>query len=583
MRTLEGRRLVAFLLNLSREKVMPILIRSFILALALLGRTESALAHEPPKIAVIIAIDQFPQEYLERFAPYFGEGGFRRLTTEGAVYRNALLPFANTYTAPGHAAIGTGTLPRTNGIVGNTWFDRVRDEDEYCVEDDRALPSSGSSDPVSPINLAEDSLGDRLQSRYPGAKVIGVSYKDRSAILMAGRKAQAAYWFDDDIPAFVSTDYYAYNLEVLRFNEKVKPFIAANPRWTPSNLISSDDLAKITFDPPALRKFKTPTFAVEFPHPVTTGESLKYTPFSNDLLLDFAEHIIEIEKLGRDDIPDLLFVSISSPDYIGHHYGPDSLETADSVLRLDRSIARFISGLEKRFGSTFVIGLTSDHGVQSIPEVARARGRDAGRVDLIAPTKAKTIGEFRTHRRQLELAAAKRLGLPTTPASPRTAGLVRYFEQPALYFNWTRIRELGLDGELVKRIFKEEALKIKGIQAAFTNTELMRSNAKAGPSETALRLAFRPDRSGDVLMVLRDGYIWNYDNFGTTHGQPVRQDQHVPLIFWGAGVKKGIHNERVSPLLLATTIGAIFGLQIGEPRARPLPVYDFTAAAPATR
>jgi predicted AlkP superfamily pyrophosphatase or phosphodiesterase len=531
-------------------------------------------AAEQPRLVVVISLDQFPHEYLQRFAPYLSDNGFRRFYRDGAVFSNAYLPYANTYTAPGHASIGSGLPPREHGIIGNNWFDRVRDDDEYCVEDYDAPPSEGSSWASSPVNLAEDSLGDRHQERYHDAKVIGVSWKNRAAILMAGRKADAAYWFDDDLPGFISSTYYQFNRELAGFNTRVPAFIKAHPSWTQSDYIPRDALARLTYDPESLRKYKNGEFGVAFPHAITDPDSLKYTPHGNELVLDFAAHVIEVEKLGADETPDLFFVSLSSPDFIGHYYGPDSLEVADSVVRVDRALGQFLDMLQSKFGHHVTVAITSDHGVQSIPEVATALGRDAGRLNFVKPTKSKIFADFGRERRIVELAAAKRLGLRTTVSSPASDSLIRFFESPAFYFDWARIHALGLDGEKVKRVFAEEAKKIKGVAAAYTNSELMRSNDNPSPIVQSLRLGFRPDRSGDVLMVLREGYVWSSNGMGTTHGQPVERDQHIPVMFWGAGISKGIHEEKVSALRLATTLAAIFGYHVGEDGAKPLPCLE---------
>src|SRR5947199_1109321 len=243
------------------------------------------LSAQTPDLIVVVSVDQFRYEYLTRFAPYLSDGGFNRGIKHGASFTRALYPYAVTYTGPGHAAIGTGYVPARSGIVANTWLDRVTATPVYCVEDKRATGG------YSPLNLDSDSLGDRLQEKVPGSKVIGVALKDRAAILMAGRKATAAYWFDPKMPGFTSSSYYRANRTMLdAFNASVPSILAQHHEWTQSNFIPTADLARLTHDPASLRKYKTKhgSLGIEFPHPIATIDDLTYTPFVNHLVLTFA-------------------------------------------------------------------------------------------------------------------------------------------------------------------------------------------------------------------------------------------------------------------------------------------------------
>jgi len=353
------------------------------------------LAQQPkrPDLIVVVSIDQFPYSYLTRFQPYFGDGGFNRFLHDGASFTHAKYPYSTTYTGPGHAAIGTGYVPAKSGIIGNTWFDRNERGPQYCVGDDHARGG------FSPQNLASDSLGDLVQDRYAGSRVFGVALKDRAAILMAGRKATSAYWFDSSIPGFTSSSYYHSNKQLADdFNRIVPDLIKSHPMWEQSDFIPAADLDRITHDPERLRKYKTSRegLGVSFPHRIATAEALTYTPFGNELVIGFAEKLIETENLGTEDgKPDLVFVGLSSPDYLGHNYGPDSLEAADTVVRTDRQLAAFFHDLDAKFGARYTVAISSDHGVQSIPEVARDMGRDAGRVDMRNPNATiRTYGEL---------------------------------------------------------------------------------------------------------------------------------------------------------------------------------------------
>ncbi|MGA7614887.1 MAG: alkaline phosphatase family protein [Thermoanaerobaculia bacterium] len=541
-------------------------------------------AADRPDLVVVISIDQFRYEYVQRFAPYFGKDGFNRFLIHGATFENARYPYAITYTGPGHAAIGTGRDPAHSGIVSNDWWDRREEHNEYCVEDDRTVPTAPGVEPVSPLNLASDSLGDRLEEHDRGAKVIGISIKDRAAILMAGRKATAAYWFDPKLPGFVSTNYYKWDPGVLAFNEKVPEFVASHSVWDLSGLLTTEQLDKLTFDPPNLRQYKSDRAGLgrSFPHPIGSANALLYTPFGNDLLFAFARHVIDAERLGtHDDEPDILWIGLSPQDYLGHAFGPDSMEVADSVMRIDASLATFLDWLDTRFPGRVTVALTADHGVQSIPEVAKARGKDAGRVSLRNPGKnAKTFRDLPPLRHDLERRIAGTLRIKVTDSTPLSQAIVLRFEEPSIYINWKRVASLHFDPEYIRKVVRNAVLEINGVSHAYTATELMLPTPTDDPILTAVRRSFRADRSGDVLITLKEGTIWSYDPpTGTTHGQPVEADQHVPLMFWGFGIREGVYDDAVSPLDLASTLGSILGVEAGTPGAKPLPCVEKTTGA----
>ncbi|MCU1244667.1 MAG: hypothetical protein JWN02_577 [Acidobacteria bacterium] len=556
---------------------MPNRIQRPLLALLLLVLGTSMFAADGPAqrpdLVVVISIDQFPYDYLPRFHPWFTDDGFNRFIQHGANYTEARYPYATTYTGPGHAAIGTGNIPARSGIISNTWFERLNGAPEYCAADSRAFP------PFSPANLDSDSLGDRLQEKYPGAKVISVSLKDRAAILMAGRKATAAYWLDPVAGGFTSSSYYrGVNKGVVaELNKSLPATVQAHPVWEQSCFIPAADLERITHDPPSLQKYKTAKagLGVRFPHPVKSLDSLTYTPFGNGLVIGLAQQLADAEGIGTaDGTPDILFISLSSPDYLGHSYGPDSLEAADSVVRTDRDLAGFLHFLDQHFGDRYTVALTSDHGVQSIPEVARDMGRKAGRVKLINPrANIRTFGqlaEIAPDRVKLEKLAAAALGIKVTDATPIEKELILYFEEPAFYLNWVRIHELKLDGEKVKRAVRDAIRQLPGVSAAFTNSDLLAVNREASELETLVRHSFRADRSGDVILTLAPGFIFDYSGTGTTHGQPVEADLHVPVMLWGRGIRPGTYPTSAAPTDLAKTLGSLLGIDAGGPESHVL-------------
>jgi arylsulfatase A-like enzyme len=287
--------------------------------------------------------------------------------------------------------------------------------------------------------------------------------------------------------------------------------------------------------------------------------------------------VIATEKLGTTkDATDLLFVSVSSTDYLGHYYGPESMEVADSMVRLDRQLGDFLDALERRFGDRVVVALTGDHGVQANPEIVKLRDpkADVGRIDIRTPdANARTIADLPPLRIEIERALAKKLGVKFDVNASLDEALVYFFEEPGLWIHWKRVNALGLDHERVKIALRDvlRAMKDHGIAEAWTNTEMLQTNPRASRAEQLMRNSYRSDRAGDVLMALRPGWIWMWGTNSTTHGQPVDDDLRVPLLLWGAGIKPGRYDGDASPLDLARTLGALAGVDAGGRESRALP------------
>ena len=549
-------------------------------------------AAEQPALVVVISVDQMRADYVERFRPYFGKDGFNRFLTRGAVFTEARHRHAITYTGPGHAVIGTGLDPHTSGIVANRWYDIVNSRPVYCAEDPdtrwSGAPAGGDSGPVlpaSPVLLDGVSLGDRLKQAFPWARVVAISLKDRAAALMAGRRADAAIWFEERFGRFVTSTYYPPHPELLAFDERLPAFFSApeHRRWELSGRIPEADMARLTFDPPELYDVKgqPPDVKPTFPHDLKSPKNIVSSPWGDVLVLELARHTITSLRLGRQEgTPDLLFVGLSSTDYYGHWFGPDSREVADGIVRLDGTLEAFFQWLDHEVGSgRTLIVLTADHGVQSIPEVARAKwkrktGEDndlvAGRVDYSNPRgavlKVRQIGGdrytlesflSRTFRYELDLDA---------PASEQA--LVEFFEEPSFYVNRSATARRGLDVEAVKVAIRDWATRRPGVLAAYTNTEIADGLPKSAPHAQAVSRSFRADRSGDVFVVLKPGWMWSSGReAGTTHGQPVEEDRRVPILAFGPGVAAGIYDFPVETVSIAKTLGALFGVNVGEPDA----------------
>ena len=570
-------------------------IRLFVAVVLLLAVLSPLAAAERPSLVVVISVDQMRPDYLDRFRPYFGKDGFRRFLDRGAVFPQARQRHAVTFTGPGHAAIGSGLDPRHSGIVGNNWYDADARREVYCVEDRRtewvgADPKGRkiSVEPASPVFEDNASLGDRLKEKFPGAHVVGIALKDRAAVLMAGRKADTALWFEERFGRFVTSTYYPPHPELLAFNEGLARFFAGHTEWRLSGGIPEAALTDLTFDPPELYDAKNPPegFGATFPHRLADSKAVVSSPFGDTLTLDLSRFVIEKMGLGAEPArPDLLFIGLSATDYYGHWFGPDSKEIADGVVRLDAALEQFFGWIDARIGADRVLlFLTSDHGVQSLPEVARARYKAktgqsdyliAGRVDFSNARDKRedpTLKQLGGDRFALEWFLARKFGYELdTDARNATEGAIANFQEPSFYLNRPVLARRGLSVEKVKEAVRDWMQTRPGVLEAFTNTEIVNGLPATAPFALAIERSFRADRSGDVYVVLKPGWMWSDGReAGTTHGQPHDDDARVPLLAWGPGVLHGSWAPKVSPISIARTIAALYGFEAGEPDAEVL-------------
>jgi predicted AlkP superfamily pyrophosphatase or phosphodiesterase len=555
------------------------------------GRVTAA---EKPSLVVVISVDQMRADYLDRFRPYFGKDGFNRFLEHGAVYPEARYRHAVTYTGPGHAAIGTGLDPHHSGIVGNLWYDADTNREIYCVEDRQVQWIGAPADakpipilPASPVLLDGASLGDRMKEKFPQARVVGIALKDRAAVLMAGRKADAALWFEERFGRFVTSTYYPPRPSLLAFDERLPAFFALSEHrtWTLWKRVPQADLERITFDPPQLydAKGQPEGYKPTFDHVLGDPKAIISSPWGDVLMLDLARFIIDDLRLGAAaDHPDLLFIGLSSTDYYGHWFGPDSKEVADGMVRLDQTLEQFFGWLDAKVGrDKTLVFLTADHGVQAIPEVARAKekqktGQDnylsAGRVDFSnsrGGVQTPTMRQLGGDRFTLEFFLAKTFGYELDlDALAATEAAVAYFQEPCFYLNRTVLARRGLAVENVKQTVRDWVRKRPGVLEAFTNTEVIDGLPATAPYALAIERSFRADRSGDIFVVLAPGWMWSYGSErGTTHGQPNDDDTRVPLAVWGPSVLHGSWNGKVSPLSIARTVATLYGFEAGEPDA----------------
>ncbi len=506
-----------------------------------------------PRLVLAIIVDQFRYDFLERFAGAFGEGGFRRLMREGAFFTDAKYDYVPTYTAPGHAAIFTGSIPAENGIVGNMYFDRETGKTRMIVSDDKAHavtdhgPAERGGAP-SPRALIGTTIGDQMRlATNLRSKVVTLSLKDRSAVFPGGQRPNGAYWFDASTGTMMSSDYYFKALPpwVGAFNKSHRPDKYFGAKWNlalkpeayeEAGAASRSD-AKASSD----EKFPyTINGGADKPGPKFYG-AFQFTPFASEYLADFAKAAVEAESLGADQYPDLLSVSFSTPDLVGHTKGPDSLEVMDTYIQLDRVIADLLTYIDRRAGQgNTIVFLTGDHGVSPVPERAESLGFDAGR---ISPEQLIDA---------VNKALAARFG---------GEKWVQAFVNDQLYLDPEMMEKRKVDPAEAERIAGQAALKVPGIVNYFTRTELVEGRVPRTPIARRVMNGFNRERSGDVWIVTRPFMFFVEGDIATTHGSPYNYDTHVPVIISGPGMRAGRYYGECSPSDIAPTIAALLGIE----------------------
>lgn len=549
---------------LKRSKLNTLLIASLI-ALQAVGGTgcRSGSSDIAPKLVVVIVVDQFRYDFIERFKSSFGSGGFRRLIDRGALFTNANYTYAPTYTAPGHAAIFTGSVPAQNGIVGNNWYDRDSSAERVMVSDNDAkiVTSYGtqsytkSTKPASPRVLNGTTIGDqmRLATNFR-AKVVALSLKDRAAVLPGGKNANGAYWFDSASGTFVSSDYYFSDMPawVNKFNARRNADQYFGKVW--DRLLEPGAYA---LTQGVTTEVRGSPLERHFPHKLNgAGETqageeyykeFQYTPFASDYLADFARAAIEGESLGSDDIPDLLAISFSTPDLVGHAYGPDSEEVEDIYLRLDQTIANLLDYIDGTIGlSKTLIAVTADHGVSPIPSLLSLNKIEAAVID---PNKCKDAANK---------ALAERFG-----GEKWVLALVN----DQLYLDRKVLAEQKADAQEAERIAGEAALGVPGIVSFFTRTQIMNGQMPPGAISQRVSNGFNAKRSGDVWLITRPFAFLAEGEIATTHGSAYDYDTHVPIILFGPGIRPNRYHGECSPSDIAPTLCDLIGVEPPPTRA----------------
>ena len=537
-------------------------------SLLLCSMTSHAAPAIKPKLILQITVDQLRGDLPTRYYNRLGKGGFRYLWESGIVYRNAHHAHANTETIVGHATLATGAHPSVHGMIGNLWFDRETGFTTYNVEDPEyrlltagaAVDARAEIDPTqraarsegrSPTAMLVTTFADELRSSTNGkAKAVGISVKDRGAISMAGHSG-TAYWFSKAGGAFVTSNYYLdrYPDWVTQWNAKKLVQRYANQQW---QLLHAQD--SYLFGGSDDRAWETDVagFGRVFPHAYGPGTSRYYTtlltlsPAGDELVLDFAKAALLAEQLGEDAITDYLSISFSSTDYVGHVFGPSSLEAEDNILRLDRTLENLLTFVDEHVGlANTLIVLSSDHGGPDAPGYLNKLGIPAGYID-----PGSWDGE----------AAILRIKKKFNIEGP----LIETYEHPYLYFSAQVKNHKAIDQQALEESVIEELSKIPGVSLAVSSSALRRGKLPDTDIYRSVINNFNAKRSGDIYVVFEPNWFINdFDGLtvASTHGSPWRYDTHVPVVFAGANLSAKTIDKQVQSVDVAVTLSAYMGIK----------------------
>jgi len=516
------------------------------------------MTQSKPKLVVGIVVDQMRYDYLTRFYNKYGEGGFKRMVKEGYNCKNNHFNYVPTYTGPGHTSVYTGTTPKYHGIISNNWYDKQIKAMVYCTQDD-SVQSVGTMDisgKMSPKRMKTTTFGDenRLFTQMKG-KTIGISVKDRGAILPAGHTANGAFWFQGKEEGnWISSTYYMDKLPkwVTDFNTAgwAKKYLKVWNTLYDIKLYSESGSDLNDFEGGFVGK-ETATFPYDLNALKDRNggyEIIKATPYGNSLTADFAIAAIDGEQLGQDNITDILTVSFSSTDYVGHNFGVNSKEIEDTYLRLDLDLERLFKALDEKVGyGEYTVFLTSDHGAIEVPSYLQSLKIPAGYLDNI-----KT-------RQNLDMFMR---------ATYKAGDLIENISNDQVFLNRAKIKEMHLDLDDVQEAIVNELITYDHIDKVYS-AETMNTSSFTTGVEELLQKGFNQKRSGDVIMVADPGFI-SYNKTGSTHGSAFNYDTHVPLLFFGKGIKHGETLQKTEITDIAPTISALLSISfpngcIGSP------------------
>ncbi|WP_142687250.1 alkaline phosphatase PafA [Chitinophaga polysaccharea] len=515
---------------------------------ALQGLTAVAQSNEKPKLIVGIVVDQMRWDYLYRYYDRYEAGGFKRMLGDGFSCENTFISHLPSFTAVGHSTIYTGSVPAIHGITGNDWPDQLSGRKWYCTEDTTVQPvgTSSSAGRMSPRNLLASTITDELKlATNFRSKVVGVSLKDRASILPAGHTANGAFWLDDSNASFVTSTWYMKELPgwVKRFNDRKVPQQLMSKPWEtlyPINTYvqSSEDNAPWEGTFPGEK-------APVFPHALKDvykkdPGSLRSTPNGNTLTLDFAKTAIEGYDLGNNTVTDFLTINCASTDYVGHKYGPNSIEVEDTYLRLDKDLSAFFSYLDQRVGKgNYLVFLTADHGAAHALKFMEEHKLPSGQTEsrkLVAGLDSTLNARFGVSK------------------------LVLSFMNYHVSFDKAKIAASKLDYDAVKKETVKYFEAQPGIQFA-ADLDNIGTNPLPEPLNTMAINGYNRKRTGSVIVIPEPGWFEGSLK-GTTHGNWNPFDIHIPLVFMGWHVKHGASNETVHMTDIAATLAAMLHIQM---------------------
>lgn len=513
---------------------------------------------ERPKLVVGLVVDQMRWDYLYRYYNKYGNDGFKRLLNTGYSLNNVHIPYVPTVTALGHTCIYTGSVPAIHGIAGNDWTDKETGKNVYCTTDESVTPVGTTNTKVgshSPKNLWSTTISDelRMATNFQG-KVIGVSLKDRASILPAGHNPNGAFWFDDSTGDFITSSWYMNDLPqwVKAFNAQKMPEKLVANGW--STLLPIDQYTESSPDNSAweglLGSAKTPVFpysnlASDYKD---KKDNIRYTPFGNTLTLKLAEAAVEGEKLGSDDVVDMLAVNLASTDYAGHKFGPNSIEVEDVYLRLDQDLAQFFNYLDSKVGKgQYTVFLSADHG-------------GAHSVGFLQEHKITTGFFGDGMEKNMNDKLKEKFGVDK---------LINAIDNYQIYFDRKLLKEHKLDLDVVRDFTVEEIENDPNDLYAVSVTKVQQSTIPE-PIKQRIINGINRQRSGDIQLISHDSMLPPYSKTGTTHSVWNSYDSHIPLIFMGWGIQHGESNKAYFMTDIAPTVSSLLKIQfpsgnIGNP------------------
>ena len=503
-----------------------------------------------PKLVIGIVIDQMRYDYLTRFADRYSKDGFNRILKNGFSLENAHYNFIPTYTAVGHASIYAGTSPNNHGIISNNWYDKVLKKSIYCVDDAnyKTIGNNGIVGQKSPHRLYTTTVADQLQlAQNMQGKTIGIAIKDRSAILPVGHTANAAYWYDaGNKNQWITSSFYMEELPdwVKAFNSNNKADAYLNETWETLYDIKtySQSRADNNIYENNLNGQEKPVFPKNLEKLRVQNDNfslIKTIPAGNTYTVDFAKAVIKGEQLGKSEFTDFLAVSFSSTDYVGHRYGVASVETEDTYLRLDKDLAHFFNFLDTEVGKeNYTLFLTADHAAVHVPSYLQS---------------------LKIPAHYISTAKLKKFLSDITQKYFNSKELIENISNYQIFLNQEKIEALGFNKNTVAQRLADEVLSFDKIYKAVTAETLQTTNFTEGIMHS-LQQGYNPKFSGDVLMIPYPATL-NYSRKGTSHGSGYSYDTHVPVIFYGNGIKKGASKKTYKIIDIAPTISNLLKIE----------------------